>query len=107
MEFECPDQVIDAHVLPLLCVSLNPGSLPWAALSFLADPAGADCHVHVDADVSDALRNTFMCACREAHGYMMFSVVGPQGCQADSVALKQCFAAHCMCVTVFSVCHVA
>lgn len=98
--YECPDQAIEAQVLPLLCVSLNPECVGWAALSFLADPAGPNCHVRVDADLSHSLRNTFMSACREADGHMMFSLAGAQDSKSGTVALQQYFAHQCICVTV-------
>ena len=87
--WECPDEVIEAHVLPLLCISLNPAGARWAAFSFLADPPGVNCHVHMDADVVHSLRNTVMRACREAHGNMMFSVARPPDCKTNTVALQQ------------------
>lgn len=104
---ECPDQVIQAQVLPLLCASIDPECLRWAALSYLADPAGPNCHLHVDADVFHSLRNTFMGACREANGNMMFSVAGAQDFKIATVALQQYYAPECCCGTAPVVYHVA
>lgn len=104
--YECPDQAIEAHVLPLLCVSLNPECTRWAALSYLADPDGPNCHVRVDADVFHSVRNTFMGACREADGYMMFSLAGPQDTKITTIAFQQFYDAHGICTMVSFGCDV-
>ena len=77
---ECPDPVIRAHELPFVRTSTDQAQWGWAALSYMADPNGYNCHAYSDPDVHHRMWNNFLRACREADGFIMLSLERAQVC---------------------------